>query len=239
MDLADCCKLPSRISAGYPKNPRQVAPSSEAQRSLWVQYLANRYFLPYAHAMGIGGHRKQCQRWNTPWDAHALTFSCYRRMPLLLSERTRRYLADAVTKARTKHIFDVWAYVLMPEHVHLVIWPTRETYSISDILKSIKQSAARRALNWLRRENPSGLVPLATGHKDSPHRFWQDGGGYDRNIRDSAALRAVIDYIHGNPVKRGLVSVPDDWKWSSYRAWMLDEDGPISLDRDSCRRSLV
>jgi hypothetical protein len=47
------------------------------------------------------------------------------------------------------------------------------------------------------------------------HRFWQPGGGYDRNITSIAALRAMIDYIHANPVRRGLVAKPEDWEWSS------------------------
>ena len=67
--------------------------------------------------------RKRCQRWNTPWQAHGLTFSCYRRQAFLSKDRTRGYLADAVNRARETHGFHVWAYVFMPEHVHLLIWP--------------------------------------------------------------------------------------------------------------------
>jgi putative transposase len=48
-------------------------------------------------------------------------------------------------------------------------------------------------------------------------RFWQPGGGYDRNITSIEALRAMIDYIHANPVRRGLVARPEDWEWSSAR----------------------
>ena len=184
-------------------------------------------------------YRKRCRRWNDPWDAHELTFSCYRGRKFLLSERTRGYLVEAVAKAREKHAFDVWAYVIMPEHVYLLIWPRQQAYSISAILKSIKQSVSRRAIGWLRRENPTGLVQLATGQKDNPYRFWQDGGGYDRNIRKAETLRKAIDYIHGNPVKRGLVENPEDWYWSSCRSWMLDEEGPIPIDKESCNLSLV
>jgi len=186
-----------------------------------------------------GRHPKQCQRWDDPWDAHELTFSCHRRRPFLLSDRTRTYFAESVRKAREKHAFDVWAYVLMPEHVHLLIWPREEAYSISSILKSIKQSVSRKAINWLQRENPEGQSQLATGQKDSPYRFWLDGGGYDRNIRKADTIRKVMDYIHGNPVKRGLVETPEEWVWSTCRDWTLGEAGPIPLDKESCNRSLV
>jgi hypothetical protein len=49
------------------------------------------------------------------------------------------------------------------------------------------------------------------------HRFWQPGGGYDRNFHSSGALRAGIDYFHANPVRRGLVAKAEDWEWSSAR----------------------
>jgi hypothetical protein len=62
------------------------------------------------------------------------------------------------------------------------------------------------------------------------HRFWQPGGGYDRNITSSEALRAVIDYIPANPVRRGLVARAEDWEWSSARwyAQLL----PVKLEMD-------
>ena len=194
----------------------------------------------YASHMDVDGAiRKRCQRFNAPWDAHELTFSCYRGREFLSRDRTRVYFVEAVNKAREKHAFDVWAYVIMPEHVHLLIWPREETYSISAILKAIKQSVSRRAIGWLRRENPAGMVHLQTGQKDNPYRFWQDGGGYDRNIHKAATLRKSMDYIHNNPVECGLVEHPGHWVWSSWRAWELGETGPIPIDRDSCNASLV
>ena len=167
-----------------------------------------------------------------------MTFSCFRRRAFLARDRTRRYVADAVAMARDKHAFDVWAYVLMPEHVHLLIWPREETYSISGISKSIKQSVSRKAIGWLRAENPSGLGVLATGQRSCPYRFWLDGAGYDRNVRKIGTLRSVIDYIHNNPVRRGLVESPEEWCWSSFREWEYDEPGLIPIDKESCLRSL-
>jgi len=106
------------------------------------------------------------------------------------------------------HRFALWAYVFMPEHVHLLLWPEEENYSISKFLQSTKQSVSRKALDYLRKENPDGLKHLATGWKDRPYQFWMDGGGYDRNITDRETLIRVVDYIHRNPVRRGLVGTP-------------------------------
>ena len=190
--------------------------------------------MTYTGSMEVQGrYRKLCRRYDEPGHAHALTFSCYRRQPLLTSERIRGYIVDAVAKARQKHAFDVWAYVIMPEHLHLLIWPRKDTYSVSAMLKSIKQSVARKAIDWLRSRDTRGLAQLATGQKWGASRFWQDGGGYDRNIRSVEALRRVVDYIHHNPVERGLVAQPDEYLWSSYRTWMLDEDGLIPIDKES------
>jgi putative transposase len=148
-------------------------------------------------------------------------------------------LVDAVSRARAAFGFHVWAYVMMPEHVHLLIWPAKEVYSISAILQSVKQSVSRRAVRWLKDNNPTGLQLLATGHPDKPYQFWQEGGGYDRNIRNGKALRDMINYIHGNPVARGLVTRPEDWPWSSARDWANLGTGPIPIDKESCLESIV
>ena len=178
-------------------------------------------------------HRKQLRRYNLPGHAHELTFSCYRQQPFLLSEAACRYLADAIVRAKDKHQFDLWAYVLMPEHVHMLICPRFETYSVSDILLSIKQPVARKILNYLRKQNPKGLQRLATGQKHTRYRFWQDGAGYDRNITSREALINAIDYIHANPVRRGLVDVPENWPWSSARDCAGLGSGEIPIDKDS------
>ncbi len=127
----------------------------------------------------------------------------------------------------------------MPEHVHILIWPAKEVYSISAILKAIKQSVSRRAVAWLKSNNPEGLIWLATGRKDKPYQFWQDGGGYDRNIRNAKTLRAVFSYIHRNPVKRRLVNCPEDWPWSSARDWSGLPAGAIPIDKQTCINSMV
>jgi len=177
--------------------------------------------------------QKHCRRYNNPGHAHALTFSCFQSRPFMQSDRTCGYFIDALTRAREKHCFDLWAYVVMPEHIHLLILPKEENYSISCILASIKQSVARRAMIFLRRYNPTGLSQLSTGQKHPPYRFWQDGGGYDRNLVRERVVRNTIEYIHHNPIRRGLVNQPEDWEWSSCRAWMGIENVPIAIERDS------
>ena len=177
--------------------------------------------------------RKSRKSFNIPGEAHELTFSCFKRRKFLGKERTRAYFLEALELAREKHGIHLWAYVIMPEHAHVLIWPEREEYSVGGILKTIKQSVSRKAIGYLREENPAGLKLLATGHKESPYRFWMDGGGYDRNVHSFGTLRKMVDYIHNNPVRRGLVEHAEDWKWSSLAEWLEEGSGPIRIDRDS------
>ena len=123
-------------------------------------------------------YTKRCHCYNIEGNAHELTFSCYKNRPFLLSERTNNYLVDSVISSREKHQFEVWAYVFMPNYVHLLICPSKTEYSISNILLSIKQPVSRKAIDYLKKNNPNGLKHLATSQIHRPYRFWQKGGGY-------------------------------------------------------------
>jgi len=180
-------------------------------------------------------HRKTCKRFNDPRHAHALTFSCFRRQAFLSKDRSRTWLIEAVDQARVKHCFHVWAYVLMPEHAHLLLWPTEPQYDISDILNSIKQSVAKRALIYVRREAPAFLSRMEdrqpNGRKH--YRFWQRGGGYDRNVVEPTTVHEQIEYIHNNPVRRGLCERPEQWPWSSAADYAGVRAGPLKLNAES------
>ena len=182
--------------------------------------------------------RKTCRRFNDPGHAHALTFSCYRRQAFLSKDGSRRWLIDAIERARLKHRLHVWAYAIMPEHVHLLIWPTEPVYDISDILISIKQSVTKRALPYVRRQAPVFLRWMEERRPSGVihYRFWQPGGGYDRNIVEPGTAYRQIEYIHNNPVRRGLCQKPEDWLWSSAADYAGVRVGPLRLDRESLPR---
>jgi putative transposase len=181
---------------------------------------------------GYSQYRKQCQRWDVPYAAHCLTFSCYQRRPFLIRERTCQWFIDALSRAREKHGFHLWAWVLMPEHVHLVIWIPTDA-RICDILKSVKLSVSKKAVRWLSENRPGDLKKLEhVQAKKMEYRFWQAGGGYERLLRSPGDVHEKIRYVHANPVKRGLVEQAVDWRWSSAQAYENGTDTPISLDRE-------
>jgi putative transposase len=162
-------------------------------------------------------NRKTCQRINLPGHAHALTFSCFQRRQFLSKPRTCQWFLESIDRARRLLEFDVWAYVIMPEHCHVLIYPQTVEYSISRILEAIKLPVTRRAGAYLRKLNPASLQLLEDRQPNGKvaYRFWQRGGGYDRNLVEEGSVYATIEYIHANPVRRGLVKRAQDWLWSS------------------------
>ncbi len=143
------------------------------------------------------------------------------------------WFVDALDRARHLLDFELWAYVIMPEHAHILILPQREAYDTGAVLKSVKQSVSRRAVLYLRKAAPAWLerlkVTRPTGKAE--HRFWQQGGGYDRNFDRAPTAWQAVDYIHNDPVRRGLADCPTDWPWSSAR-WYAGLDGVI-LEMDA------
>ena len=175
--------------------------------------------------------RKKVKHYDLPGDAHYLTFSCYRGIPLLAKDRPRLWFVDALDKARTKHCFDLWAWVLMPEHVHLLIFPHVANYSTSRILASIKKPVGYKGIQYLREHGPAFLERLTVRNATRTyHRFWQAGPGHDGNLYDLETVYKAIEYIHNNPVRRGLVAHPTDWLWSSARDWAGKGHPYISVD---------
>lgn len=144
-------------------------------------------------------------------------------------------MVEAIHQCRTKHAVHLWAYVLMPEHVHLLIWPTGDAYSISKILSTLKQPVSKRALLYVREHAPGFLQRMEDRRPNGivSHRFWQRGGGYDRNVTEPQTVWKEIEYIHANPVRRGLCQRPSDWSWSSALEFESPGSGPLRIDFSS------
>ncbi len=153
---------------------------------------------------------------------HFLTFSCYRRLPLLNSDGRKETLLRILERIRRSYGFPVLGYVVMPEHVHLLIGtPLKGNPSL--VLKVVKQESAKRFLRN-RSKLPRLFADSALDH------FWQKRF-YDFNVFSERKRIEKLKYIHRNPVKRGLVLRPEEWKWSSYRYYMLDEKTTLTVTR--------
>ena len=174
---------------------------------------------------------KRRVRYHEPGQPRELTFSCYRHYAFLRRDRTREWLCQALQQARTQCGFQLWAYVLMPELVHVVVYPGEAPELMCRFLQAVKEPVARQAIHYLKSTAPEWLARLTVGEGQRlRQRFCQPAGGYDRNITSMQSLRAMIDYLHTNPVRRGLVAGAEDWEWSSAR-WYAGMR-PVRLEMD-------
>ena len=137
---------------------------------------------------------------------HFITFSCFRRQPNLNRAQARAVFERSLQWTRARYGLVVLAYVVMPEHVHLLVTePRRET--LAKAIQALKISVSRR-------------------QKERP--FWQ-ARYYDFNVFTTRKQIEKIRYIHRNPVTRGLVLTPEEWAWSSYRYYLTGEEGTVSI----------
>ena len=176
-------------------------------------------------------HRKTVKHFESSPDVHELTFSCHQRKPLLTNEDWKQLLGSQISIATSRHQYRLIAFVFMPEHVHLLVLPLLECSSISTLLSAIKRPFSHRLKQHLI-DTDSPLLGELTERKRSNQtsfQFWQSGPGYDRNITENNTLQLAINYIHENPVNRGLCERATDWKWSSAR-WFVYPDQPQEED---------
>ena len=164
-------------------------------------------------------HRKRIRHFEQSRHLHELTFSCYSRRALLTNDQWQRVLAKSLSAACRDEQFRLVAFVFMPEHVHLLVLPKTSESKVSRLLARTKQPTSKQIRQLLEEQDSPLLQQLLVRERAGKYcfRFWQAGPGFDRNVFSAEAVAASIDYIHTNPVKRGLCSAAVDFKWSSCR----------------------
>ena len=169
-----------------------------------------------------------------------ITSSVYRRTPVFRSERFCRCFVEALAEVRKASGFLLIGWVLMPDHFHLLLKPERAE-DTSRIMQRLKLRAAMQILKSLRenqdrswcRKMLSRLKLPPTVHDESHHRVWQRRF-YPYGIYSEKKEREKLDYMHNNPVTRGLVSSPRDWSrlaGSSWRFYFMEDTSLIAMDR--------
>lgn len=148
-------------------------------------------------------------RYQQTGQFHFVTFSCYHRRAYLSAARAMDLFEDALERVRRRYLFVVGGYVVMPEHVHLLLNEPRRAL-LSKVIQALKLSVAVRS-----RERP----------------FWQ-AHYYDFNVSNHEKSVEKLRYIHRNPVRRGLVARPEDWKWSSFRHYQTGVHGTVEIESE-------
>ncbi len=146
-------------------------------------------------------------RYQETGDLHFVTFSCYGRRPYLATPEAKELFERALERMRVRYEFFVTAYVVMPEHVRLLMSEPRGV-RLATALQAIKLSVAVQ-----RTERP----------------FWSHRY-YDFNVWSERKLMEKRRYLHRNPVARGLVRTPEAWEWSSFRHWWTGEVGTVEIE---------
>jgi len=141
---------------------------------------------------------------------HFLTFSCYRSQALMTREGAFAVFERELEAVRVRYGFVVAGYVLMPEHVHLLVGePHRSSLSVA--LQVLKQQTSRK----LKQREEA--------------QFWQRRY-YDFNVHSEEKRVEKLRYMHRNPVARGLVEKPADWPWSSFRHYATGQLGVVEIE---------
>ncbi len=172
---------------------------------------------------------------------HFITTNTYRNYPYFQDEEFSHILLEELQLYSVKLGFTIMGYVIMPSHLHLLLWWDKDEkpmLNISTIMQRVKGATARRIIDLLRGRSEHPLRPICQGrermlsathegagskaHKRNiKHRLWQRGF-YDFNIYTEKTLLEKLEYIHNNPVRAGLAASPIDYAWSSYRLYFSD-----------------
>ncbi len=158
--------------------------------------------------------------------ARFVTFSCHERRNLLSSVVVRDELTKHLDWMRDHYRVSIFGYVVMPEHVHLVLLPSNET-KLGPVIGHLKSRFASKVIRERLVELPADCRVKRDGRERVA--FWQRRC-FDHNCRTSETVREKIHYCHVNPVKRGLVESPEQWRWSSSSWYAGSDNVPLAID---------
>jgi putative transposase len=145
----------------------------------------------------------------TKTDLHFLTFSCHQRRPYFAAPASRDLFEQSLETMRLRYGFFVTGYVVMPEHVHLLV-SEPPAVLLSRAIQALKLSVTVQ-------------LPQCP--------FWQPRY-YDFNVYSEKKRVEKLCYMHRNPVTRGLVTKPWDWQWSSFRHYLTGGIGQVEIESE-------
>src|SRR5258708_34209771 len=161
-----------------------------------------------------------------------LTSVAHHRLPVFQTDKIKNIACKALAEARLSGKFAIFAYVLMPDHLHTITNGERKP---SDVLRFINGIIARRVIEYLKANGyEQSLAKLRSDtRKGSRHSLWEQHPNVKLLTSESVFMQKV-NYLHNNPVRAGLIERPEDYLWSSVRCWRRCErdDEPLKVDID-------
>ena len=168
-----------------------------------------------------------------PNVVHYLTFVSFQRVKVFGSDQICQFFIDAIRETREKHPFKLVAYVIMPDHVHLIVNPL--TPEIETIGKEIKGRSGHKSIKWLKEEGHlislEKLKRRIPGKRNHSYSIWQEKVK-SVDLKSEKFVQQKVNYIHMNPVRAGLCDHPAKWRWSSYHAYLPHDVGDVPIEMD-------
>ena len=146
------------------------------------------------------------KRYQQTGDLHLITFSCVRHRPILGTPEARGIFLEILERTREIYAMGIHGYVVMPTHVHLLVTePDKGSLSLAiQILKQRFSKTRTEECVWESRY-------------------------HDVNVWTDEIRIQKLKYLHRNPVRAGLVTEPDQWRWSSFRSYAYREPGAVTV----------
>jgi putative transposase len=158
--------------------------------------------------------------------SHFVTSTTVQWLPVFTNAQRCDVIVRSLEYCRANKRLKVYAWVILDNHFHAIV----SAPQLSRVIADLKRHTAREILDLLKEENADWLLNqlryYRAAHKTgSEHQVWQEGF-HPQAIPSDAIMLQKLEYLHNNPVKRGLVASAEHWRYSSAHEW-LSETVPL------------
>lgn len=162
---------------------------------------------------------------------HFVTSTIVDWIPLFTSDKYYAIIINAIKHYQAEKDLKIYAYVFLDNHFHLVL----SCEDLTNMMRSLKRFTATRIIKQIKEDRKSDILEKLKKEKkgykiNSTYQVWQEGF-HPKQIISEVMFFQKIEYIHQNPVRKGLVEEVTDWKYSSARYYYLEEEGLIKIER--------
>lgn len=150
-----------------------------------------------------------------------LTINVIKKIPVFTNSSYMDIILDNFAFYRENQYLKIFSYVIMDNHIHLI---TSHPGNLSKVIQNFKSFTAKKILHRLQSDNRDWILKLMSNFKadyksESINQFWEEGN-HPKQIQNIEMFNQKVEYIHYNPVRRGLVSNEEDWVYSSARNFL-------------------
>lgn len=161
-----------------------------------------------------------------------VTTNVYNRLPIFTRPSFIIPLLDSLNYYRYQHHCKLLGYVIMPDHIHVILFPIGES-QLGDFMRDFKRFTSGRLVRQVKVEGitewSNAFAKAGEATNRGENKVWQDDY-WDKNIYSEKFLRQKLNYIHRNPVRANLVAEPDGYPYSSYRNYTKNDHSLIEVD---------